>query len=241
MRLADLAVVFIGTNKYLNFLPTWHESCEKYLAPGHKKQYFVFTDGELEGIPDNITPYYQEHLSWPYITLYRFGTILRAKDELEKFDYVLFLDADMRVVNTISGNEIFSNKKYIGVRHPCHFMQMPPHDRHPGAFETRQESTAGIVEGDDTSIYFQGCLWGGRVPDVIDMMEELDRRTKDDESRDVIAVWHDESQMNKFFAERPDDVHVLGPSYAYPEIFAQYCNFEPKIVHLAKDNSQYQQ
>ena len=59
-----LAVIFIGTNQYLNFLPTWYESCEKYLAKNTKKTYFVFTDGELSGLPDNIIPYYQEHLSW---------------------------------------------------------------------------------------------------------------------------------------------------------------------------------
>ena len=47
---------------------------------------------------------------------------------------------------------------------------------------------------------FQGCLWGGRMPEVIDMMEELDRRTQDDLKRDMIAKWHDESQMNKFFS-----------------------------------------
>ena len=44
------------------------------------------------------------------------------------------------------------------------------------------------------------------------MMVELDRRTKDDETRDTIVVWHDESQMNKFFVENKDDVHTLGPS-----------------------------
>jgi len=57
-----LAVIFIGTGKYLNFLPTWYESCEKYLAPNTDKTYFAFTDGELEGLPDNIHPFSQEHL-----------------------------------------------------------------------------------------------------------------------------------------------------------------------------------
>jgi hypothetical protein len=120
-------------------------------------------------------------------------------------------------------------------------MGMNPHNRLPGAFETNKQSLACISDSDDTSVYFQGCLWGGRVPDVIDMMRELDRRTQDDLSRDVIAVWHDESQMNKFFSERREDVHILGPSFAYPEVFSEYCNFDPKIIHLAKDNSKYQQ
>ena len=62
-----------------------------------------------------------------------------------------------------------------------------------------------------------------------------------DYDRDVIAVWHDESQMNKFFSERREDINVLGPQFAYPEVFSQYCDeFDPVIVHLAKNNSEYQ-
>ena len=52
--------------------------------------------------------------------------------------------------------------------------------------------------------------------------------------------FNDESHMNKYFIENKDLVHTLGPEYAYPEVFAGYCDFEPKIVHLAKDNSKYQ-
>lgn len=235
-----LAVIFIGTGKYINFLPSWYESCEEKLVPNVKKEYFVFTDGILEGTPDNIILFEQEHLSWPYITLLRFDTILKAKDMLLKFDYVLFLDADTLVVSEIREEEIFTDKKYIGVHHPCHFLQMPPHNSFPGAFETDKRSVAAITENDDASIYFQGCLWGGKVPYVIEMIEELNRRTQVDLENDVIAQWHDESQMNKYFAERKEDIHILGPEYAYPEIFSSYCTFEPKIVHLSKDNSSYQ-
>lgn len=241
MRLTNIAVVFIGTDKYLNFLPTWYSSCEEFLVPGIQKQYFVFTDGELEGAPNNVSVYPQEHLPWPYITLLRFGTILKAKEELEKYDWVLFLDADMRMVDTVMPDELFTIKPYIGVHHPCHYMKMPPHDEYPGAFETYQESLAAITEKDDISVYFQGCLWGGMVPEVIEMMEELSRRTEEDMKNDIIAKWHDESQMNKFFAERRSKVHVLHPAYAFPEDFAAYCKFEPKIVHLSKDNSKYHQ
>ena len=191
-------------------------------------------------MPDNIHPFSQEHLPWPYITLYRFGTILKVKEALEQFDYVLFLDADMRIVDTVSEEELFTDKKFIGVHHPCHFLKMNPHTQYPGAFETDPRSCAAISEEDDISTYWQGCLWGGKVPFVIDMMKELHRRTVEDEERQVIAVWHDESQMNKFFIENKSEVHTLGPQYAYPEVFAGYCEFDPVIVHLAKDNSKYQ-
>ena len=55
----------------------------------------------------------------------------------------------------------------------------------------------------------------------------------------MIAKWHDESQMNKFFSERRLDVKVLHPAFAFPEDFASHCQFEPKIVHVSKDNSKY--
>lgn len=241
MKLANLAVIFIGTNKYLNFLPTWYESCEEYLVPGHKKQYFIFTDGELEDLPDNITSYYQEHLPWPYITLYRFSTILKASEDIRNYDYLLFLDADMRIVDTVNPEDLFTDKPYFGVHHPCHFLGMSPHTEYPGAFETNINSCAAISENDDLSVYWQGCLWGGKVPQVIDMMKELDRRTQDDETRDIIAKWHDESHLNKYFVDNKPLVHTLSPSYAYPEVFSSSCNFEPKIIHLAKDNLTYQQ
>ena len=71
------------------------------------------------------------------------------------------------------------------------------------------------------------------------MIDELDSRVEEDLSNDVIAQWHDESQLNRFYIENKEDVHTLGPEYAYPECFADHCNFDPKIVHLAKENSKY--
>ena len=235
-----VAIIFIGTNKYLDFLPTYYEGIEKHFLPNSEKTIFAFTDGELDDVPDNIKIYHQEHLEWPYITLKRFEIINKARADLDSMDWLVFLDADTRVVDTVTEEEFFSDKPYFGVHHPCHALKMQPHTEYPGAFETNTDSRAGVTEEDDTSMYYQGCLWGGRVPEVLDMIEELDSRVEEDLSNDVIAVWHDESQLNKFYSEVKEDVHLLGPQYAYPEVFQDHCNFEPKIVHLAKDNSAYQ-
>ena len=235
-----VAIIFIGTNRYLDFLPTYYENIEKYFLPNSEKTIFAFTDGELDDTPDNIKVYHQEHLEWPYITLKRFEIINKARADLDSMDWLVFLDADTRVVDTVTEEEFFSDKPYFGVHHPCHALGMQPHDKYPGAFETNLNSRAGVTEEDDTSMYYQGCLWGGRVPEVLDMIDELDSRVEEDLSNDVIAVWHDESQLNMFYSEVKEDVHLLGPEYAYPEVFQDHCNFEPKIVHLAKDNSSYQ-
>lgn len=235
-----VAVIFIGTEKYLNFLPPWYESCEKFLLPGVEKKYAIFTDGEIPEAPDNAVIYKQKHLEWPYITLYRFKMIRRCFEDIKDCDWLLFLDADMRVVDTVNPEDLFDDtKKYIGVHHPCHYLDFPPHDNTPGAFDVTPLSRACVAEDEDLSIYFQGCLWGGKLPDVLGMIEELDNRTDEDESNNIIATWHDESHLNKFYVERRDEVFVASPSLAFPELFEQQCTFDAKIVHLAKDNSKY--
>ncbi len=235
-----VAICFIGTGKYLNFLPKYYENVNEYFLPNSQKTFLVFTDGELNDTPSDIIPYYQEHLEWPYVTLKRFEIIQRAKEEIEKNDWFVFIDADALVVDKITEEEFFDDSKdYFGVHHPCHFLGMPPHNQKFGAFETNKKSLSHITENDDLSVYFQGCLWGGKIPDILQMIEELDTRVDEDLKNDVIAVWHDESHINKFFIEHRKNVNILGSEYAYPEVFAEYCNFEPKIVHLAKNNSKY--
>lgn len=235
-----VAICFIGTGKYLNFLPKYYENIEKYFLPGSEKTFLVFTDGELDDTPDNIIQYKQEHLDWPYITLTRFDIIKKASDKILENDWFIFIDADALVVDTIIEDEFFDNSKpFFGVHHPCHYLNMPPHNKYPGAFETNKLSKSCVDESDDISVYYQGCVWGGRVPDVLEMINELSDRVDEDLKNNVVAVWHDESHLNKFYSENKDMVNTLGPSYAYPEVFSEHCNFDKKIVHLAKNNSKY--
>jgi len=237
----NVAICFIGTGNYLNFLPNYYENIKKYFLPDCQKTFLVFTDGELDDLPEDIIPYYQEHLEWPYVTLKRFKIILKAKDIIEKNDWFVFIDADALVVDHISENEFFDDTKpFFGVWHPCHNLGMPPHNELPGAFETNKSSLAYVdVEKEMPTVYYQGCLWGGKVPDVIGMIEDLNNMVNEDLENDVIAIWHDESHLNKFFIDKKESVNTLRPEYAYPEVFSGYCEFEPKIVHLAKNNSKY--
>ena len=118
-----VAICFIGTGEYLNFLPKYYENIEKYFLPNSEKTILVFTDGQLDETPENVIPYYQEHLEWPYITLTRFEIIQKAKDIISQNDWFVFIDADALVVDTITEEEFFDNEKpFFGVHHPCHFL-----------------------------------------------------------------------------------------------------------------------
>jgi len=235
-----VAIAFIGTSKYLNFLPQYYEKIHENFLPNTEKTFLVFTDGEGD-FPEDVKVYPQEHLEWPYITLTRFEILNKAREEIVKHDWLVFLDADTVVVDKVLEEDFFSDKPLFGVWHPCHNLGMPPHNKLPGAFETNPLSLAYVdAEKELPVVYYQGCLWGGKVPQVLEMIDELQDRTNKDLENNVIAVWHDESHLNKYFIENKDKVNTLRPEYAYPEVFSGYCDFLPKIVHLAKDNSKYQ-
>ena len=237
-----VAITFIGTNKYLDFLPQYYENIEKYFLPNTEKVILAFTDGELNDTPDNLKVYHQEHLDWPFITLKRFEIINKARDVIDECDWLVFIDADALPVTTITEEEFFKDKPLFGVHHPCHFLKMEPHTQAPGAYEQNPRSEAYVATSNGLPpVYWQGCLWGGKVPNVCAMIDELEARVNRDLENNIVALWHDESQINRYFLERITDVHTLGSEYAFPEVFKNSCTFEPKIVHLAKDNSEYQQ
>ena len=237
-----VAISFLGTGKYLDFLPKYYENIEKYFLPNSDKTILAFTDGELDEVPENIKVFSQEHLNWPYITLKRFEIINKAREIIADHDWFVFIDGDALVVDRIEEEDFFSDKPLFGVHHPCHYLKMPPHNQYPGAYEITENCNAAIdLDKYQPKVYYQGCFWGGKTPEVCAMIDELEYRVGDDLKRNVIALWHDESHLNKYFIENPNLVHTYGPEYAFPEVFKNECTFEPKIVHLAKDNSEYQQ
>ena len=197
-----VAITFIGTNRYLDYLPKYYENIEKYFLPNTEKTILAFTDGELNDTPDNLKVYHQEHLEWPYITLKRFEIINKARAVIDNMDWLVFLDADAIPVTTITEEEFLKDKPLFGVHHPCHYLGMDPHTKAPGAYEQNPKCEAYVdVSKSLPPVYWQGCLWGGKVPHVCAMIDELEARVNRDLENDIVAVWHDESQLNRYFLE----------------------------------------
>ena len=66
---------------------------------------------------------------------------------------------------------------------------------------------------------------------------EFLKTLKDDVQKNISARYYEESYMNKWYLTHRDDTITLSPEYAYPEMFADYCKFPNKMMHLAKDNA----
>ncbi len=232
-----VAINFIGTGRYKGFFEGYYEGLQKNFLPGIEKHYFVYTDDidyELFN-KENVTCMKIDHQGWPYITLYRFKYMNQMRKQISKFDYSFFVDADMWCVGKVDPDDLFGNEPLIGVQHPGFLGKI-------GAFETDTRSRANIYDDQyDLSQYRQGCFWGGKTLEFLEMISVLERRVDEDLEDEIVAVWHDESHTNKYFLENSSLVRTLHPGYAQPQNGYNNIreNYPTKFVHLHKDMSEF--
>lgn len=233
-----ISISFIATSKYKEFFPTFYKGVTENFCSNEERMILVSTDdpdNSMFKMPNVITKKIS-HAQWPYITLHRFKYLLNFKQEIGESSHFFFIDADLIPVSKIELSDLAeSDKDLVGVQHPGFIGKI-------GTFETNTNSLASIFHGRyDLSHYRQGCFWGGESKSVIEMIEELDRRVDVDLSNGVIARWHDESHMNKYFVERNERVLTLHPGYAQPEFGYEEVRskFPTKMIHLAKDDSKF--
>ena len=82
--------------------------------------------------------------------------------------------------------------------------------------------------------YVCGGVNGGRSENFLQMCEELNRRIDEDEKNGIIAIWHDESHINRYCYEQKNS-KILNPSYCYPEDW----NIPFKPVLMVRDKSKW--
>ena len=232
-----IGIIFIGTAKYRQFFEGYYEGIIKNFLPEHDKQFFVFTDNLNDPVfeKENVTKFEIQHQGWPYITLHRFKFILMAEKQLQKMDYIFFIDADLWCINSVHENEIPLNSNLIGVQHPGFVEKI-------GTFETDTRSNSNIFDGlYDLRIYRQGCLWGGKFFAFLKMVRDLDEKIDEDSKKGIVAVWHDESHMNKYFLLHKDEVETLHPGFAQPQNGYDHVrnSYPTKFVHLHKEMNEF--
>jgi len=227
-RPKTVGLICICTGKYIQFLENFLLSAENNFLPNHKKEYFIFTDSQLDNPdPSKFHIIHQDKLGWPFDTLNRFHMINRISSSLESIDYMYFCNANL-IINDIIDENIFpdSGQDMVGVNHPGQYQQSNiefTYDRNP-------DSLAYIPLGEGKH-YYQGCLFGGTKDAFLKMSKQLQENIDIDLNKDIIALWHDESHLNRYFLDNPPK--ILDPSYANPEAF--YIPFDRKIIQLDKN------
>jgi len=96
-----------------------------------------------------------------------------------------------------------------------------------------------VPVGEEGEYYYAGGFNGGSTKRFLEMAEVLADRVNKDLERGVIALWHDESQMNRYLIDNPPTLS-LTPSYCFAEEMMgnpEY-PYEPKIIALKKNHSE---
>lgn len=244
MNRYKVAVVAICLNQnYWPFISDMIASARKFFLRGHEVDFIVWTDMPSDTkIDAKIIP--TEPFTWPLPTLYRYHLFLREEELLKEYDFIYYVDADMKFVSRV-GDEILGD--LMAAPHPGYVLRkeyIPP-------YEPNEESTSYIprpgrvVEEEGKKrfmpFYAAGGFQGGRSEDFIIAMKVMKEMIdKDFTELGYVPIWNDESAWNKYLFLNPPTVY-LNPSYVYPDslISAYYIklwgrNYVPKLVTLTK-------
>lgn len=212
MNKIRIAVLYICTGKYNQFFKGFYESCEKhFLANKAEKDYFVFTDDMKLCKEPNVQLFYKECKGFPMDSLLRFDLFLSIRDLLEKYDYIFFFNANMKFLVDVGEEFLPKSEGLAAVVHPWAYNKpacLFPYDRN-------RNSTAFIKRTKKTYRYYMGSLNGGKAKDYLQLAETCSRNIHADMDNHYIALYHDESHLNKYLSEH--ECLSLSPSYAYPE------------------------
>lgn len=222
-----VAILYIALGKYIIFWKDFFDSAEKYLLPGIKKEYFVFTNKNIfyASGSKKVHKIKEEFKPWPYSTLKRYSFFLKIKDQLKKFDYIFFFNANCKFLQPV-GKEILptdGNDGLTAVIHPF-FYNFP---RRYFNYDKNPKSTA-YIPSHLGKYYFAGGLNGGKTKQFLEACEILNRNIEIDAKNNIVALWHDESHWNHYLLDK--NPVILGPEYLFGKrIPSIIVTFSPKV------------
>jgi len=227
-----IVYVTIATGNYKIFIDELISSGTVNFFPNCETDFIILTDSEehLANKLPNVKFIEQKRLGFPYDTLKRYHLINQLNDQLElDYDYLFFGNVNMvfnePVTETILPTE--HQNGLVGVAHPGYYNTNP--QQHP--YERNAQSTAYIAFGQEGSTYYQGCFFGGDRMSFLKMTEVLQNRVDVDLDNGIIALWWDESHLNKYFIKNPPK--KLDPGYAYADAY-DISQFRRMITQLDK-------
>ncbi len=215
-----IGLLIIATNKYTQFLSNLIKSADEYFLKNHEVTYFIFTNQNLNiETQRNIQKTYVEHREWPWMTLGRYHIFSKNRELFQNMDYLYYCDVDMLFVDEIE-DVILGDR--VATIHPGYIGRR-------GTPETNPKSLACVHSNEDMQ-YFCGGFNGGSMIEYLKMSEQIAHNIDIDLTNNIIAIWHDESHINRYFIDNKP-TKILDSSYCYPE---QVCDLYYHDVKLPK-------
>lgn len=244
-----VGLMFVCINQpYWPYAEQVIDGVRNFFLPGHDTEIMMWNDmtqyPEAKDVNYGVTVFPTESIEWPYPTLMRYHLFLQQEEYLKKFDYLFYLDLDMRVVNVV-GDEILG-EGLTAAQHPMYALKKefwPPYEPNPDSASYIKRPGQLIDENGKPRfmpLYFAGGFQGGKTEQFIEAMRGTRDLIDADLNNGYIPVWNDETAWNKYLSENQPSV-VLSPSYIYPDSMIQEYytklwgrDYPPKIITLTK-------
>ena len=223
-----LIITVLGQS-YAAFLQHLIVSADKYFMIGQNVTYFLFTDdlslGTRVKTKRKIVALKVKEKGWPCNTLLRFGSIRAFRKQFASMHFLYSLDADVYLEDMVD-TEILEN--LVGTLHVGYYLS--PRARF--TYDNNPLSTAYIKKSEG-EYYFIGAFFGGCRDAIIQMAKTIERNIKKDlKEHHYIALWHDESHLNRYFIDNLP-TKILSPEY----LSTPHNKFQRRrIVQLDKGN-----
>lgn len=257
----SIGILSIATNSYLGYWQSMVRSLLQEVGNIQSVHLYLFTDSvrEAEVFVSQlnilqVTIIEIPSYAWPEATLYRYS-IYSKYEELFKNDILMHLDADM-IINSdfiLRVKDLFANSGMALVSHPGFWRPNRPisilrlYLTQPkklysdikmkvfmgglGSWEVNILSSA-YVPRINRLTYVCGGTWLGTRKEFIDLVKELEDSVKNDELKGIVAIWHDESHLNKW-ASRNSYIR-LTPEFCFDGSYPQLRGMTPLITAVDK-------
>lgn len=223
----NVLIFIIATQKYIKFSSQLKKSIEQYFLPNYKKTFYILTDHELNN-EDNVIYEKIYPLPWPLPSLLRFHLFSNVKIP-SNVDLIYYFDVDTYLVDFVEEEVIPNNDENITVvSHPYNLL-----DSNYNSFETNINSSA-FVDDYKKYEYIHASFFGGYKNNFISMCDDIKKLIDIDLKNNTIAIWHDESYLNKYVSTKK--CKILDCGYAHPDFWAGDLPVKKKIIHLIKDS-----
>ena len=212
----NVGILVVGTGNYRHYFPHLYDTIKKKFLKNHPKHFFFFCDFS-EPYPPDVTFVKIQKQGFPGDTLFRYHYFCAIEEHLSECDALYYIDVDS-FVNMDVGDEILptDDKPLVAVAHPGFYNNYTP-TAPLGTPESRKESTAYVDPSESRPCYWMGGFNGG-TKDAFMKMSRVNKDNIDkDMENDIVALWHDESHLNRYLISNQESVMTLLPSYGYPE------------------------
>ncbi|XP_069490064.1 histo-blood group ABO system transferase 1-like [Ambystoma mexicanum] len=228
-----LSVFALGS--YTKLLKRFLESSDKFFMVGHKVIYYVYTDQpeDVECITTQTDRQCKIYKTASYdskirVFMKRMEILhLDIKSGLIDVQYLVCADVDLVFQDDV-GVEILGD--LVATVHPDFYKT----GRDIFTYERRPTSQAYIPreEGD---FYYQANLFAGTVEEIYHLTKSCDEAIKIDDSKGIVAVFHDESHFNKYLLYHKP-TKILSPEYIWRRGLPQTSEIKTiRIIHGDKN------